>query len=175
MTKLARMTKPQRQRRPLERNNVANPQLEDGHLRIANDVWYALARTRIPGQARQVFDVVIRKTWGFRKKRDAIALSQFAKATGMTQPHVCRAIKVLIAMNLIVRGERKNVANKGSKMVATYRLQKDYTTWKPLPKRATTTKLPNRARIVAQNGNKSLPKKADTKDNIQKIRKTNIF
>jgi len=37
---------------------MANPQLVDGYTRIDNALLDALARIRIPGEARQVFDVI---------------------------------------------------------------------------------------------------------------------
>ena len=52
---------------------MAMPQVENGYTRIANELLEALAKIRIPGEARQVFDVIMRKTYGFRKS-DPIAL-----------------------------------------------------------------------------------------------------
>jgi phage replication O-like protein O len=62
---------------------VANPQTEHGFTRIANEIMDALALANMPGGARRVLDVVIRKTYGFGKKKDWISTSQIAKATGL--------------------------------------------------------------------------------------------
>ena len=61
---------------------MTTPQLENGYIKIATELYDALCGIRIPGEARQVFDVILRKTYGWNKKKDAIALSQFVEATG---------------------------------------------------------------------------------------------
>jgi len=38
---------------------MASPQLENGYTRIANELMEALARIRIPGEARQVKESLI--------------------------------------------------------------------------------------------------------------------
>ena len=124
----------------------------------------ALARIRISGEARQVLDVIIRKTYGFNKKEDRIALSQFCVATGLSKPKVCHALSKLLSMSI--------VAKKGNEDGNTWRLLKDYSTWKPLPKKAT---LPIKATIVANKGNASLPIKAHTKDNTTKDNTKDTF
>lgn len=145
---------------------MATPQTENGYTRIASEILDALARIRIPGEAMQIFWVVLRKTYGFQKKEDAIALSQFCLATGITKPNVCAALKKLKEMNLITQKDNA-VAN-------VYSINKDYTTWKPLPKKIT---LPKKIMIVTQKDNEPLPKKLPTKDNITKdnITKDNIY
>jgi phage replication O-like protein O len=137
---------------------MASPQLEEGRFtRIHNDIMEALGRTRIPGEARQVLDIIIRKTYGYQKKVDAIALSQFCLASGLSKVHVCRAIATLKAMNLITQ--------KGNDIANTYSFNKDFDTWKPLPKKVT---LPKKVMSVTQKGNLPLPKKVHTKENITK-------
>lgn len=138
---------------------TARPQLENGHLRVANELMEAIARTRIPGEARQVFDVIIRKTYGFNKKNDRISLSQFCLATGIKKPRVCRAILKLIAMNLIIK--------KGNGTCCSYAINKDFDEWNPLPKKIT---LPKKGTSVTQKGNNRSPKRdiQKTKDTITK-------
>ena len=137
---------------------MANPQLEDSYIRMATEVWEALCRIRIPGEARQVLDVIIRKTWGWNKKEDRISLSQFTDATGLKSDKVIRARAKLDSMNLI--------SFKGNGTNTTYRFNKYFNTWKPLPKKET----------ISQKGNRhipkrkfSYPKKEDTIDNTDTI------
>ena len=66
---------------------MRSPQLENGHTRLANEIMEALCRFRIPGVERQVLDAIIRKTYGWHKKKDAISLSQFVEMTGVTKAH----------------------------------------------------------------------------------------
>lgn len=86
---------------------MASPQTEEGYTKIANELLEALAKIRIPGEARQVLDVIIRKTYGFNKSADLISLSQFVFFTGLKRPNVVRAIKKLLEMNVINRNYRE--------------------------------------------------------------------
>jgi phage replication O-like protein O len=82
---------------------MANPQLENGYTSIANEIMERLAKARIPGEARQILDVIFRKTYGFHKKEDRISNSQFVELTGINKYNVCRAIKKLITMNVVIK------------------------------------------------------------------------
>ena len=125
---------------------MGNPQLEDGYTRIANEIMEALARYRIPGEQRQVLDVIIRKTYGFNKKWDMISNSQFVKATGLKKPNICRAINGLIGKNLVIK--------RDNSYIPSYRFNKKYKSWKVLSKKIT----------VIKKDNKALSKKIPTKD-----------
>jgi len=134
---------------------VANPQLEEGHLRIANDIWDALCRIRIPGEVRQVIDTVLRKTWGFRKKQDWISLSQFYEATGIHKPNISRALTRAITMNIVLKKE-KAVLNNENVPAVSYSFNKDYETWKPFSKKRTFSK---KRKVVLNNEKKSSQKR----------------
>lgn len=136
---------------------MTNPQCENGFTRIANELLEALARIRIPGEARQVLDVILRKTYGYHKIEDAISLSQFCLATGLKKVAVCKSVNKLSAMNLITQ--------KGNGVLHIYRFNKDYGQWKPLPKKVT---LPKKVINVTQKDNESLPKKITTIDKKEK-------
>ena len=130
---------------------MANPQTEHGFIRIATEIWEALARTRIPGEARQVLDFIIRKTYGYQKKKDQIATSQIMGATGLRRRAVEKARKLLKDWNMIA------TAKKGGSQVLVYSFNKDYEKWRLPPKKAYTT---------AKKGGEVPPKKRHTIDNI---------
>ena len=161
---------------------MANPQA-DKFTRISNELLEALAKIRIPGEARQIFDVIVRKTYGFNKKSDPIALSQFSLATKLKKVTVCKAIKKLLELNVITK--------KGNAIAFEYGINKDFDTWKPLPKKVmSVTKkgnemlsttmnngitkkgnekpLPKKVMSVTKKGNDLLPKKDTTKDTLTK-------
>jgi phage replication O-like protein O len=115
----------------------ANPQKENGSTAIANDILDSLCRARIPGEARQVLDFIIRKTYGWNKKWDAISLSQFALGTGLKRPNICRLLKKLEKMKLIVIKKDNAGINK-------YMFNKHYDEWKLLSKKPTIIKNDNR-------------------------------
>lgn len=133
------------------------PQTENGFTQIANDLIEQFARIRIPGEAMQVFWVMLRKIYGFHKKSDPIALSQIVAATGLSKIAVCKAVKKLIELNLITK--------KGNKIAAEYAINKHFDTWNPLPKKVT---LPKKVMDITQKGNLPLPKKDTTKETITK-------
>jgi phage replication O-like protein O len=115
---------------------MANPQKEDGHVRIANEIIEALCRIRIPGECRQILDFIIRKTWGFGKKEDRISLSQFHLGTGISKRNVRRAIGKLLLMNLAVK--------KDLPPIPIYRFNKDFDSWKPMSKKTPGSKMTSR-------------------------------
>lgn len=146
---------------------MASPQAEDGHTDISNEIMDAICKIRIPGEARQVLDFILRKTYGWHKKEDCISLSQFVEGTGLNKVHICRSITVLINMNLVTKkGNAQSLfTKKGNDNFVIYGFQKDFDKWNTLPKKVT---LPNRVKYVTQKGNLTLPKKVHTKETITK-------
>jgi phage replication O-like protein O len=147
---------------------MANPQTEDGFTKIANEIMEALAKTRIPGEARQVFDFILRKTYGWNRKEVDISLAEFVEGTGLSKVHVCRAIEgVLLKRNLITKkGNAQSLfTKKGNDVLKTYGIQKDFEEWRSLPKKVT---VPKKVIHVTQKGNQTLPKKVSIiKENIK--------
>lgn len=129
---------------------MANPQKENGYTAIANDIMEALAKTRIAGEYRQVLDFIMRKTYGYSKKDDKIALSQFADGTGLKKSSICRAIKILVNMNIISENA------KAGDVAKTYKLQKDFDNWKPLAKKLTHNSVSDNAKKRLRKRKKSL-------------------
>ena len=148
---------------------MANPQAEDGHVDIANEIMEAFSRIRIPGETRQVLDFILRKTYGWHKKQDSISLTQFEKATGLKRNQVCRAIKKLILMNIIVKGSDNTVtvgSDNGVPTISSYEFQKDFEKWVGSYNAVTSDK------SVTEGGYKTpkrvVTKVSPTKETIQK-------
>lgn len=137
---------------------MASPQKENGYTPIANELLEALAGIRIAGEARQILDVIFRKTYGFNKKEDSIALSQFCLITKLGKVSICKNLNKLKEMNLII-------TQKGNPHGNIYRINKDFDTWKPLPKKVTVT---NKGNEHYQKRKSALPKKVHTKETITK-------
>lgn len=149
---------------------MANPQIENGFIRISTELWEAWSKIRINGEAEQMLKVIIRKTYGYAKKEDFISTSQFMQLTGMKRHAIHKSRKKLLNMDLIT------VTQKGNSKVLSYSFQKDYTKWKVLPKKVTVTQKgngcnPKRSRSVTQKGHADYNRYID---NIQKIDE-NIF
>jgi phage replication O-like protein O len=135
---------------------MASPQVENGHVDIANEIVEALAHIRLSGEEMQVMWVIFRKTYGWHKKEDAISLGQFSQMTGLTRIHVLRAINKLLPKKVI------RVTKNGNNSVNVYEFNKDYEEWVVLPKKVTVTKKGNK--VLPIMGTKVLPKKVHTKE-----------
>ncbi|MBA7554707.1 hypothetical protein ES705_47338 [subsurface metagenome] len=62
---------------------MANPQRENGHVDIANEIVEALAKTHLSSYESQVLWVIFRKTYGWHKKEDWITNTQISNMTGI--------------------------------------------------------------------------------------------
>ena len=124
---------------PIKEGIIANPQAENGYTKIANEIMEALAKIRISGEERQVLDVIIRKTYGYNKKKDWISISQFVLATGLPKSSICRAINKLLTKNIIYK-KVNAIDKKVNDIPLSYSFCKDFDKWKPLPKKITIYK-----------------------------------
>ena len=113
-----------------------DPQSGEGFTPIPNPVLEALARTRFSGYERNVLDFLFRKTYGWGKPTDAISLSQFVDATGISKPHIVRTLNRLTGKNIIHR----SVAQIGNDKLAAYEFNSHFGEWLALPKQATLPK-----------------------------------
>lgn len=104
---------------------MASPQIENGYIRIANELLAALCKLDISGPEFMVALTVISRTYGWNKKEDSISISQFQKLTQMTRPRIVRAIKNLVRYSVL--GSTTGVLGKTS----TYWIIKDYGKWSP--------------------------------------------
>jgi phage replication O-like protein O len=102
--------------------DVASPQIEDGYTPIANEIVEALWRVNLSAYETRVLWYLFRKTYGWQKKSDMIALSQFEKSIGVDRRLVHRAIQSLRSKNMVVIyiDDRNHVS---------YGFQKDYDEW----------------------------------------------
>lgn len=106
---------------------MASPQVEKGYMQIAtgkqeNDIILAIARAKFTGVETAIMLVVLRKTWGFHKKSDAIPLSQFERFTGRDRKTITRAIAALEAKRPLVRIKTGNG-------ITEYAINKDFDSW----------------------------------------------
>lgn len=139
---------------------MANPQKENGHVQLSNELLEALCSAKLNGSELSIILHVIRKTYGFNKKEDWISLTQFEKHTNRDRTTICKSIKLLVAKKLLVV---KKLPGR-----TIYRLNKDYSLWvvgkTPLVVKMHIGSGKNAHLVVA----KSPPTKDSiTKDNIQ--------
>ena len=101
---------------------MANPQVEEGYTRIANEIMDALCRCHPGGSEGQVLWAIIRKTYGWNKQADKISISQLCDMTDLARRTVIYALQNLEAKNMITIKRRENETN----LIA---FNKDYDKW----------------------------------------------
>lgn len=138
---------------------MANPQIENGYTRIANELLDSLLKTNLSAYQSRILWAIMRKTFGFQKKEDRIPLSQLVMLTGLRKQHVWRTFRELRDRNLVT---------KRGYFVA---FNKDYQQWRELPKGVTSHKsnqrgLPELPKGVTKSNLRGLPQKK--KETLQK-------
>lgn len=153
---------------------MAEPQLENGYTQLANELIDAFCGHRFSGQEMQIIWVIIRKTYGYvngsnkrKKTMDAIALSQFARLTGIDRRKCHLLLKRLVGKQVI----RKDVPQKGDGLILSYGLQKDYSRWRVSSKKGTVTQMDDK--VSPKKATKVSPKRSHTKENSKETLKEN--
>ena len=146
---------------------MASPQTINGYVTVANELWDALIKYRLPGEQEQCLKVIIRQTYGFNRKTIEIPLDEFVKRTGINKPNVSRALREMINKNIII------VIKKDNRSDSTYGINKNYSTWKSLSKKITQKSLSKKIIIVIKKDNP--PIKDKLKDNRGKKRTAKKF
>jgi len=93
-------------------------------------------------------------------------LSLFCEATKLSKIATCKALNKLKSMNMITK--KGNVTKKGNTSYNIYLILKDYSQWKPLPKKVKPKALPKKVTTITKKGNEALPKTRTTIDTITK-------
>lgn len=111
---------------PYKKLSKINPQRENGHRRIATDVYIALIGARLSGGELGIVMFIIHKTWGFQKMSDVIAYSQITKALKLTKKSVIDSIKKLEKKRILI--VRRKII-RGRLPTNEYFFNKHYDTW----------------------------------------------
>ena len=117
---------------------MANPQRENGHIDIANEIAEQLAKTQLSGYESRVLWVLWRKTYGWHKRSDRISISQFSMGTGIARRHIHKTLQRLVDRNIVTKNSNK--------FITRWAFQKDYSKWKVV------TKNSNKDKLVTENG-----------------------
>ncbi|MHA1911995.1 MAG: replication protein [Candidatus Kariarchaeaceae archaeon] len=76
-------------------------------IAIHTEVLEKLCSFRLPMTERMIFDTIYRKTFGFQKKEDWIALSQLEKITKLKKQNICRGLSKMITKKIIIKNKGK--------------------------------------------------------------------
>lgn len=80
-----------------------SPQLEDGYTRVANELLEAIISAPFSKRQYAVVLAVIRKTYGYNKKSDALSMWEIASMTGIDRANVSRTVAELVEMRVLER------------------------------------------------------------------------
>ena len=141
---------------------MANPQAEDGFTPIANEIVEALCRVNLSSYESRTLWYLFRKTYGWSKKTDWIALSQFSTDMGLDRRLVYRALHALSSKKMIV-------IYKDDTGHVSYGFQKDYEKWQVSSRKMTVINRDDKvsSRKMTRVSSKEIP----TKETITKEKK----
>lgn len=143
---------------------TVSPQIENGHLDLANEIVEKFARLNLCAGEWRVLWAILRKTYSWHKKADRISYSQFEKITGLDRWNIRRYLNRLIDRNIIIK--------TGSGQRLFYGLQKDYSLWKPLSKQTTVeTVIQTDYEPLSKQTTKPLFKQTTTNKNKETIKR----
>lgn len=91
---------------------MANPQTENGFMRLATEIVEIMSQIHLSGNEHQLIYAVWRKTYCWNKKSDWIALTQLEQETKLSRVAVCRAQKSLVSKKILVKEKGKLSFNK---------------------------------------------------------------
>ncbi|WDO01517.1 replication protein [Aeromonas allosaccharophila] len=98
--------------RPVQPPAVRVATLDDGFIRIPNDLYEALILADLNKREQKVAHAIVRKTYGFNKQFDRISDSQLTELTGIHRTHVCTAKKALLDRQILKREGKAIGLNK---------------------------------------------------------------
>jgi phage replication O-like protein O len=107
---------------PWKELSRVNPQRNNGHRRVNNDIWQALTKARLPGSVYQIIMYIIDRSWGFDKPSANISLTQFKIATRLSKQGVIWALREAENRHIIVRQHSVGAHSE-------YLFNKHYDTW----------------------------------------------
>ncbi len=106
---------------------MSNPQIEDGYTRIANELLDAIVRFDFSKRQYAVLFAVIRKTYGYNKKSDALSVWQIASMTGIDRSHCSKAVAELCALNILIKSNEGRMAH--GQTIQEISINKFYKNW----------------------------------------------
>ena len=120
-----------------------SPQVEEGYTRIANELLEAIIGFDFSKRELKILFALMRKTYGWGRSSDRIALSQFELLTGLKKNHISTTLANLIRIKVVLKQDYQ------------YSLNKKYTEWICIKNSPKTGLIPKQDQ--SQNRTKSSP------------------
>lgn len=140
-------------------NYNGSPQKENGYTPIANELLEAVLLFNFTKRQLQIVLAVMRMTYGYSKKSDALSGWQISKLTDIDRSHVSKTIQELINLNVLIKHQIGRISH--GILVNELSINKYYDTWITVAKSATVAKtapLPICGITVAELATQPLPK-----------------
>ncbi|WP_277585858.1 replication protein [Psychrobacillus antarcticus] len=102
---------------------MANPQLNNGHTRIANEIFEQMMKTNLNGTQFRLVMAIWRYTYGFQRKANEMSTSFLAKVIDANRTQINRELSALIDRNIIT------VIGIGSKGARVMGFNKNHKEW----------------------------------------------
>ena len=125
---------------------------EKEFTKMDNKILEQLIKTPLSGQEFRIILLILRKTWGWHKEEDYIALSQIQKELNICKTRASQIINRLQLMKIVTVTENINGLTK------RYCFNKQFEEWIPLRKSVTVT----------EKRNQPLRKSVTTKESLTK-------
>jgi phage replication O-like protein O len=107
---------------------MANPQIEKGHTRIANEILEQISKTNLNGTQFRIVMVIWRYTYGFQRKQHELSYAFFSQAIGIKdRKTIYRELKTLIDRKIV------SVVGNGSRGVNILSFNKNHDEWLDCP------------------------------------------
>lgn len=144
---------------------MASPQLENGYVRIANEILENYCKLPISGSGFRVLLAIVRNLYGYNKKEDWVSFNQLQKITGLSKSRISESVQVLRKCGCVT------VSRNGNKLIIgiikVFKIPK-----RVFRKHGTVPQTRNEVfRIsessVPQTGTPTLYQRQHTKDNIK--------
>ena len=104
---------------------MSSPQLENGYIRIANELYQAMYKANLSASELRILHFIVYQTFGYNKKSRRLSLSYIANGTGIPIRTVRRSLKNLIDRCVVFsEAEYQNE----TKILS---INKKYTQWRP--------------------------------------------
>ena len=89
------------------------PELEDGYVRIANELWQALIDYNLTAAQMKILAVIIRETYGYNRKSKNLSVAYLANAAHISKTSAGYALNKLIQRKVVVvYSDRTNLKSR---------------------------------------------------------------
>lgn len=105
---------------------MANPQIENGYIRISNELFMAIIKSGFNASEIRVLLFILSQTFGYNKKSRRLSASYISMGADLPIGTVRRSLQTLIDKKVV------NVSCEYNNSIKTIGINKDYSKWRLL-------------------------------------------